>query len=91
MRNLIRWLTLQPKSSSTWNADHKDALVLLARKFAGIEAHQAAITSIDRLTFTCGSKPQKAYAESGLLFCTKLEAGQRLEKYWWRWHNGHGA
>jgi len=33
------------------NADHKDSLVLLARKFAGIEALEAAMTSVDRLGF----------------------------------------
>ena len=33
------------------NADHADALVLLARKFAGVEAQQAAMTSVDRLGF----------------------------------------
>ena len=33
------------------NADHKDALVLLARGFAGIEAQEAAMTSVDRLGF----------------------------------------
>lgn len=33
------------------NADHKDALVVLARAFAGIEAQEAAMTSVDRLGF----------------------------------------
>lgn len=33
------------------NADHKDALVLLARIFGGIECHEAAMTSVDRLGF----------------------------------------
>jgi len=33
------------------NTDHKDALVLLARKFSGIEAQAAAMTSVDRLGF----------------------------------------
>jgi heme iron utilization protein len=33
------------------NADHADALILLARKFAGIEASEAAMTSVDRLGF----------------------------------------
>src|SRR5579862_7134887 len=33
------------------NADHKDALVLLARKSAGIESQEAAMTSVDRLGF----------------------------------------
>jgi len=33
------------------NADHKDALVLLARASAGIESQEAAMTSVDRLGF----------------------------------------
>ena len=33
------------------NADHKDSLTLLARKFAGVEAEEAAMTSVDRLGF----------------------------------------
>jgi hypothetical protein len=33
------------------NADHKDALVLLAQAFAGIESQEAVMTSVDRLGF----------------------------------------
>jgi len=33
------------------NHDHKDALVLLARRFAGIDAKEAAMTAVDRLGF----------------------------------------
>ena len=33
------------------NADHKDSLVLLTRRFAGIQAEEAAMTSVDRLGF----------------------------------------
>jgi hypothetical protein len=33
------------------NADHKDALVLLASKSAGIESQEAAMTAVDRLGF----------------------------------------
>ena len=33
------------------NADHGDALVLMARTFAGVESQEAAMTSIDRLGF----------------------------------------
>jgi heme iron utilization protein len=33
------------------NADHGDALVLLARKFAGIESQEATMTAVDRLGF----------------------------------------
>jgi len=34
------------------NADHVDAMVLLAKKHAGIEAVEATMTSVDRLGFT---------------------------------------
>jgi heme iron utilization protein len=40
------------------NADHKDALVLLARSLAGIEAQEAAMTSVDRLGFHVRLKTQ---------------------------------
>jgi putative heme iron utilization protein len=33
------------------NTDHKDALVLLAREFAGIDAQEATMTAVDRLGF----------------------------------------
>jgi putative heme iron utilization protein len=33
------------------NADHKDALVLLAREFAHLESQEAAMTAVDRLGF----------------------------------------
>ena len=33
------------------NADHADSLILLARKFAGMESHEAVMTSVDRLGF----------------------------------------
>src|SRR6267378_5233991 len=33
------------------NADHKDALVLLARVFGGVECQEAAMTAVDRLGF----------------------------------------
>lgn len=34
------------------NADHMESMILLARKHAGIEATEAAMTSVDRLGFT---------------------------------------
>ena len=33
------------------NADHKEALVLLARQFAHIDSTEATITTVDRLGF----------------------------------------
>lgn len=40
------------------NRDHKDALIVLARALAGIEAQEAAVTSIDRLGFHLRLKAQ---------------------------------
>jgi putative heme iron utilization protein len=40
------------------NADHKDALILLAKRFAGIAAQEAAMTSVDRLGFNVRLKAQ---------------------------------
>jgi hypothetical protein len=33
------------------NTDHADALILLAKAFAGLESQEAAMTSVDRLGF----------------------------------------
>jgi heme iron utilization protein len=33
------------------NADHKDALILIARVFGGVESQEAAMTAVDRLSF----------------------------------------
>jgi len=33
------------------NADHSEALVLLAKKFAGIESQEGSMTAVDRLGF----------------------------------------
>ena len=40
------------------NANHKDALILLAKRFAGIEAQEAEMTSVDRLGFHLRLKTQ---------------------------------
>jgi putative heme iron utilization protein len=40
------------------NADHKDALILLAKRFTGIEAQEAELTSVDRLGFNVRLKTQ---------------------------------
>ena len=44
------------------NADHADALILLARVFAGIESQEAAMTSVDRLGFHVRLKTQGRHA-----------------------------
>jgi putative heme iron utilization protein len=40
------------------NADHNDALILLAKRFTGIEAQEAEMTAVDRLGFHLRLKTQ---------------------------------
>ena len=50
------------------NRDHKDTLILLARSLAGIEAQEAAVTSIDRLGFHLRLKTQDGMRGSRIAF-----------------------
>jgi putative heme iron utilization protein len=50
------------------NADHKDALILLAREFAGIESQEAAMTSVDRLGFHVRLKTQDGMRGARIAF-----------------------
>ena len=50
------------------NSDHKDALVLLAREFAGIETEEAAMTSVDRLGFHLRLKTQDGVRGTRIAF-----------------------
>jgi heme iron utilization protein len=50
------------------NTDHKDALILLARSFAGIESQEAAITSVDRLGFHVRLKTQDGMKGARIAF-----------------------
>jgi len=42
------------------NAEHKDVLILIAKRLAGIDAQQAEMTAVDRLASTCASKRRMA-------------------------------
>lgn len=50
------------------NADHKDALVSLARKFAGIEAEEATMTAVDRLGFQVRLKTEEGIKGARIAF-----------------------
>src|ERR1035441_5450716 len=50
------------------NADHKDALVLLARKFAHIDALEATMTAVDRLGFHVRLKTQEGMKGARIAF-----------------------
>jgi len=50
------------------NADHKEALVLLTRKFAQIEAQEATMTAVDRLGFQVRLKTQEGMRGARIAF-----------------------
>ena len=56
------------------NADHKDSLILLARKFAGIEAEEAAMTSVDRLGFQVRLKTAEGVRGARIAFLREVSS-----------------
>jgi heme iron utilization protein len=56
------------------NADHADALVLLARAFAGIESQEAAMTSVDRLGFHVRLKTQDGTRGARIAFLGEVSS-----------------
>ena len=54
------------------NADHGDALILLARAFAGMEAQEAAMTSVDRLGFQVRLKTQEGMRGARIAFTREV-------------------
>ena len=54
------------------NADHKDALILIAKRFAGIAAQEAEITSIDRLGFHVRLKAQDGMHGARIAFLREV-------------------
>jgi len=62
------------------NADHKDALVLLARQFAGIEAEEAAMTSVDRLGFHVRLKTPDGLRGARIAFLSEVSSPQEARK-----------
>ena len=56
------------------NADHKDSLVLLARKFAGIEAEEATMTSVDRLGFHVRLKTAEGVRGARIAFLREVSS-----------------
>ncbi len=56
------------------NADHKDSLVLLARKFAGIEAVEATMTSVDRLGFHVKLKTAEGVRGARIAFLREVRS-----------------
>jgi heme iron utilization protein len=54
------------------NADHKDALVLLARQLARIEAQEATMTAVDRLGFQVRVKTQDSIRGARIAFLREV-------------------
>ena len=53
------------------NADHKDALILLARTFARIESTEATMTAVDRLGFHVRMKTPDGLRGARIAFLTE--------------------
>src|SRR5579862_3126266 len=54
------------------NADHKDALILLAREFAQIDATEAAMTAVDRLGFHVRLRTQDGMRGARIAFLREV-------------------
>ena len=62
------------------NTDHGDALVLLAKAFAGIEAQEAAMTSVDRLGFHVRLKTQDGTRGASIAFLREVRSPAEARK-----------
>ena len=71
------------------NADHKDALVLLAQEIRSIEALEATMTAVDRLGFHVRLKTQEGMRGARIAFLREVSNPVRLGKFWWKWCNRH--
>lgn len=62
------------------NTDHRDALVLLARKFAGIESQEATMTSVDRLGFNVRLKTPERMRGARIAFLREVGTPEETRK-----------
>jgi putative heme iron utilization protein len=62
------------------NADHKDALILLARAFAGIESQEATMTAVDRLGFHVRLKTQDGMRGARIAFSREVNSPAETRK-----------
>ena len=62
------------------NVDHKDALILIARVFAGIESQEAAMTSVDRLGFQVRLKNQDGMRGARIAFLREVSNPAETKK-----------
>ena len=62
------------------NADHKDALVMLARTFAQIDSTEATMTALDRLGFHVRLKTQDGMRGTRIAFLQEVHDGTETRK-----------
>ena len=62
------------------NADHQDALILLARVFAGMEAQEAVMTAVDRLGFHVRMKTEEGMKGARLAFLSEVSTPAETRK-----------
>ena len=62
------------------NADHKDALILLARTSAGIDSQEAAMTSVDRLGFHVRLKTTDGMRGARIAFLREVRNAMEARK-----------
>jgi hypothetical protein len=60
------------------NADHAEALVLLARKFAGVESQEAAMTAVDRLGFQVRLKTSEGMRGARIAFFREAASAEEV-------------
>ena len=62
------------------NADHQDALILLARVLAGIDAQEAVMTAVDRLGFHVRLKTEEGMRGARLAFLREVRTPGETRK-----------
>ena len=62
------------------NADHKNALILVAKRFAGIDAQQAEMTEVDRLGFHLRLKTQDGVKGTRIAFLREVADSSQTRK-----------
>ncbi len=69
-----------PEIIQHMNADHKDALVLLAQEFAGRESLEATMTAVDRLGFHVRLKTQDGVRGARIAFLREVTNSAEARK-----------
>jgi hypothetical protein len=62
------------------NADHKEALILLARTLAGIDSQETAMTSVDRLGFQVRLKTAEGIRGARIAFTREVHNASEARK-----------